>query len=161
MDNDHALSAEHAVVVYEDQRQCADQPIVEPRLRTRKEAAQFLKVSLNTLDRLRYQRALPFYRIGGSIRFGLWDLIEFVRGKPVFPEQFIPDAQRTLTKRELARFLCVSVRTVEVLNRNRGLWRRHIGRTVRFLLADVLHQLASDFRVDSRAPASKMNIAAL
>jgi len=40
------------------------------RLHTRTEAAQFLKVSVNTVDRLRYQRALPFYRIGGSVRFG-------------------------------------------------------------------------------------------
>jgi len=81
-------------------------------------------------------------------------LIEFVSGKPVFPEQIILDTQRTLTKQELARFLGVSSRTVEHLIQTHGLWRRRVGRAVRFLLADVLCQLANDFRVQARAPAS-------
>jgi excisionase family DNA binding protein len=155
MDYENALPAGNAVVVCKDQGHSPGQPPGEQRLRTRKEAAHFLKVSLNTMDRLRYQRALPFYRIGGSVRFGPWDLIEFVSGKPVFPEQVIRDQQRTLTKTELADFLRVSIRTVEQLILTHGLWRRRVGRTVRFLLADVLHQLANDFRVDSRTPGSK------
>jgi excisionase family DNA binding protein len=126
----------------------------EPRLRTRKEAAQFLKVSVNTVDRLRYQRALPYYRIGGTVRFGPWDLIEFISGKPVYPEQIIINTQRTLTKQELARFLCVSGRTVEHLIQTHGLWRRRLGRSVRFLLADVVCQLANSFRVQARATTS-------
>jgi excisionase family DNA binding protein len=117
------------------------------RLLTRTEAAQFLKVSVNTVDRLRYQRALAYYRLGGSVRFSPWDLLEYMSGKPVFPEQTIQDVRRTLTKAELADFLRVSSRSVEHLVRNRGLWRRRVGRSVRFLLGDVLLQLADEFRV--------------
>ena len=132
----------------------AAQPSCEPRLRTRTEAAQFLKVSVNTIDRLRYQRALSFYQIGGTVRFGSWDLIEFVSGKPVFPEQIILDAQRTLTKPELAGFLGVSTRTVDHLIQTHDLWRRRVGRSVRFLMVDVLTQLAEKFRVEARASAA-------
>lgn len=141
------------VVVDERAGTTAAQPSCEPRRRSRTEAAQFLKVSVNTIDRLRYQRALPYYRIGGTVRFGPWDLIEFVSGKPVFPEQIILDTQRTLTKQELARFLRISSRTVEHLIQTHNLWRRRVGRSVRFLLEDVLCQLANDFRVEARAPA--------
>ena len=126
----------------------------EARLHTRAEAAQFLKVSVNTVDRLRYQRALSYYRLGGSVRFSPWDLLEFVSGKPVFPEQIIQDVRRTLTKAELADFLRVSSRSVEHLVRNRGLWRRCVGRSVRFLLGDVLLQLADEFRVAAHSSAS-------
>ena len=126
----------------------------EARLLTRAEAAQFLKVSVNTIDRLRYQRALSYYRLGGSVRFSPWDLLEFVSGKPVFPEQIIEDVRRTLTKAELADFLRVSSRSVEHLVRNRGLWRRRVGRSVRFLLGDVLLQLADQFRVAAHGSAS-------
>jgi excisionase family DNA binding protein len=126
----------------------------EERLLTRAEAAQFLKVSVNTIDRLRYQRALPYYRLGGSVRFGPWDLLEFMSGKPVFPEQVIQNVQRTFTKAELADFLRVSTRSVEHLVSNRGLWRRRVGRSVRFLLGDVLLQLADEFRVAAHGSAS-------
>jgi hypothetical protein len=110
-------------------------------------------VSVNTVDRLRYQRALGYYRLGGSVRFAPWDLLEFMSGKPVFPEQIIEDVQRTLTKAELADFLCVSSRSVEHLV-NRVLWRRRVGRSVRFFLADVLLQLAEQFRVAAQGSAS-------
>lgn len=149
---EHVLDAVNPVVVDERAGNSAAQPSCQPRLRTRTEAAQFLKVSVNTLDRLRYQRALAYYRVGGSVRFGPWDLIEFVSGKPVFPEQIILDTQRTLTKQELAAFLGVSTRTVEHLIHTYGLWRRCVGRSVRFLMADVLGQLAASFRVEARNP---------
>lgn len=126
----------------------------EARLLTRREAALFLKVSVNTVDRLRYQRALAYYRLGGSVRFSPWDLLEFMSGKPVIPEQIIQDVRRTLTKAELAGFLRVSTRSVEYLVRNRGLWRRRVGRSVRFLLGDVLLQLADEFRVAAHGPTS-------
>lgn len=154
VDYEPALDAAKPDVVYKDDGNSAKRSPCEPRLRTRAEAAQFLKVSVNTIDRLRYQRALPFYQIGGTVRFGLWDLIEFVSGKPVFPEQIILDTRRTLTKPELAGFLGVSSRTVEHLIQTHGLWRRHVGRTVRFLLADVLIQLAETFRVGARTAAA-------
>lgn len=150
-----ALEAAKPALVNENDGNSATQAIREPRLRTRVEAAQFLKVSVNTIDRLRYQRVLPYYQIGGIVRFGPWDLIEFVSGKPVFPEQIILDAQRTLTKPELAGFLGASTRTVEHLIRTHGLWRRHVGRRVRFLLADVLVQLAEKFRVGARPSAAR------
>ena len=123
------------------------------RLLTREEAAQFLKVSVNTVDRLRYQRALGYYRLGGSVRFAPWDLLEFMSGKPVFAEQNVTDVRRTLTKAELADFLHISSRTVEHLV-NRGLWRRRVGRSVRFFLGDVLLQLADEFRVAAHGSVS-------
>jgi excisionase family DNA binding protein len=148
----HVLDALNPDVV-DESRSLASTPD-EPRLRTRREAAQFLKVSVNTVDRLRYQRALSYYRIGGTVRFGPWDLIEFISGRPVYPEQIITNTQRTLTKQELARFLCVSVRTVEHLIQTHGLWRRCVGRLVRFRVGDVLSQLAISFRVQARATTS-------
>ena len=102
------------------------------------------------------QRALPFYGIGGSVRFGPWDLLEFISGKPVLPEHIILNTQHTLTKQELAGFLGVSTRTVEQLIGTHGLWRRQVGRTVRFLLADVLMQLAQRFRVEARTPGANL-----
>lgn len=121
----------------------------EARLLTRVEAARFLKASVNAVDRLRYQRALPYYRLGGTVRFSPWDLLEFVSRNPVFPEQIIQDVRRTLTKPELADFLCISSRSVERLM-DRALWRRQVGRSVRFLLGDVLLQLKDEFRVLAR-----------
>jgi|EBPBio282013_DNA_FD.fasta_scaffold13146_3 excisionase family DNA binding protein len=150
MDHEHALQAAKPAIVNKTDDNSANQIICESRLRSRAEAAEFLRVSVNTVDRLRYQRALPFYRIGGTVRFGPWDLIEFVSGKPVFPEQIILDTQRTLTKPEFAGFLGVSTRTVEHLVQTRGLWRRRVGRADRFLLSDVLIQLGEKFRVEAR-----------
>lgn len=123
---------------------------MEARLRTRDEAAAFLKVSRQTVDRLRYGRRLAFYQIGGSVRFGLWDLQESLTGKPVFPESVFADANSVLTKADLGRFLGVSARTVEHLVATRGLWHRKLGRCARFLLGDVLVQLAQEFRVAAR-----------
>ncbi len=152
---ENALEAATPVVVdKKGESHALTSPLDEPRLCTRKDAAQFLKVSVNTVDRLRYRRALPYYRIGGTVRFGPWDLIEFISGKPVYPEQVIINTRRTLTKQELAQCFRVSSRTVEHLIQTHNLWRRRVGRSVRFLLEDVLCQLASDFRVAARAPAS-------
>jgi excisionase family DNA binding protein len=121
-----------------------------PRLMTREEAAGYLKVSRQTLDRLRCQRGLAFYRIGGSVRFGAWDLDEFLTGKHVLPEAVLGDTNRILTKADLARFLAVSERTVEHLTAKHHLWHRKIGRCVRFRMHDVVDQLTQSFRVPSR-----------
>jgi excisionase family DNA binding protein len=59
-----------------------------------------------------------------------------------------------LNKQELAEFFGVSTRTIEHLIQTHGLWRRRVGRSVRFLLADVLIQLAEKFRVEARASAA-------
>jgi excisionase family DNA binding protein len=125
----------------------------EARLLTKLAAARFLKVSVNTVDRLRYQRTLPYYRLGGTVRFSPWDLLEFMSGNPVLPEQVLENADRTLTKAELAAFLGLSSRSVEHLVRHHGLWRRQVGRSVRFFLGDVLLQLQDEFRVAARESA--------
>ncbi len=65
------------------------------------------------------------------------------------PDQVVCELNRILTKRELADFLAVSTRTIETLVRKHGLWRRRIGRQVRFSLAEVLTQLMSTYRVSA------------
>ena len=151
MDVEHALKARVAGVTDANDRGRAPNEAGEARLRTRPEAAEFLRVSLNTIDRLRYQRNLAYYQIGGSVRFGDWDLMEFVTGKVVLPEHVIRDQDRILNKCDLARFLAVATRTVEHLLRNGCLWHRTTGRVVRFRLGDVLIQLMNDFRVPAQA----------
>jgi excisionase family DNA binding protein len=156
VDREHAPQPATAVVADGTGEERRNNAPGEVRLLTRTEAAQFFKVSVNTIDRLRYQRALSYYRLGGSVRFSPWDLLEFMSGKPVFPEQIIQDVRRTLTKAELAGFLGISSRSVEQLVRNRGLWRRCVGRSVRFLLGDVLLQLADEFRVATHGSATSL-----
>ena len=39
---------------------------------------------------------------------------------------------------------------VENLIQKHWLWRRRVGRSVRFLMADLMTQLAEDFRVEAR-----------
>ena len=125
--------------------------VTEPRLLTTQETAHFLGLSRNTVDRLRHGRQLPYYRIGGSVRFSQWDLSEVVNGRHISPAQVVGELDRVLTKRELARFFVVSTRTIENLIRIHGLWRRRIGRQVRFSLADVLAQFMSTYRVPAIA----------
>jgi hypothetical protein len=148
MDKNCALETRLAAPVTDGiESKCTTKEPGEIRLRTRLEAAGFLKISLNTIDRLRYQRKLACYQIGGSIRFCDWDLMEFVTDKLVMPEQLIRDQNRILNKVELARFLNLSTRSVEHLVIEKRLWHRKTGRIVRFHLGDVLIQLATNFRV--------------
>ena len=149
MDTNHACKTTTTSVPLVQDQASALHDLNVGRLRTGPEAAAFFKIGTTTLDRLRYDRRLAYYRIGGSVRFGLWDLLELVSGKLVLPESIVPDVDRVLTKAELARFLGVSQRTVEHLMRDHGLWHRKVGRSVRFLLADILTQLANNFRVVS------------
>ncbi len=152
MDNNCALEpAVVAPVTDGRERDCAITKSGEIRLRTRLEAADFLKISLNTIDRLRYQRKLAFYQIGGSIRFGDWDLMEFVTDNLIMPEQLFHDQNRILNKADLARFLNLSTRSVEHLVLDKRLWHRKTGRIVRFHLGDVLRQLANNFRVAAQS----------
>ena len=151
MDRHHACDQPTAVAGHATTEFSKVREPDEFRLRTRAEAAAFLNVSETTIDRLRYQHSLAHYRIGGAVRFGQWDLLEFVSGKLVFPESLIENGQQVLTKADLGRFLGLSQRTVEHLIRNKGFWHRKAGRLVRFLLADVLTQLANDFRVPARS----------
>jgi excisionase family DNA binding protein len=44
------------------------------RLLTKREIAEFLGKSENSVDRLRKKRAIPFLIVGGSIRFRLADV---------------------------------------------------------------------------------------
>jgi excisionase family DNA binding protein len=124
---------------------------IEPRLMTRQGAANYLQMSTDTLDRLCRDRKLALYRIGRSIRFARWDLIQFVSGKPVTAEQSLEKVDHVLTKTQLADFLSVSTRTIENLMRDLRFWHRKTGGMVRFHLADVLLQLDKEFRVTARS----------
>lgn len=121
--------------------------VTEPRLLTTQETVRFLGLSRNTVDRLRHRRQIPYYQIGGSVRFGQWDLREIVSGRHTSPTQIVGDLDRVLTKKEAAKFLVVSTRTIEQLVRKHGLWRRRIGRTVRFSLVELLTQLTTIYKV--------------
>ena len=153
MEQEHA--SQHSEIVVSDGGQTLP-PLhtwLEARLKTRNEAAAFLKVSRQTVDRLRYNRRLAYYQIGGSVRFGPWDLHELIGVTPVSPESLVGDVCCVLDKRDLSRFLSVSERTIEHLTGNHGLWHRKVGRCVRFQLRDVLAQLKQVFRVTARSEA--------
>jgi excisionase family DNA binding protein len=120
---------------------------VEPCLMIRKDAANYLQLSTDTLDRLCHDRKVAFYRIGRSIRFGRWDLLQFVTGTIVTAENILGHMDIVLTKAQLADFLSVSIRTIDNLIRNRSFWHRKTRGIVRFRLADVLMQLDNEFRV--------------
>ena len=71
------LSAEKAGALFEDPYS---------RLLNKRELARFLGKHPNTIDYLRSKRAIPFYRIGGSIMFRLGEVekaIERYRVKEV------------------------------------------------------------------------------
>lgn len=51
-------------------------PVVE--LLTTPEAAQLLAVSVPTMRRLQQRRAIPFIKVGGSVRFDKRDLVSYV-----------------------------------------------------------------------------------
>lgn len=119
---------------------------VGPCLMNRKDAANYLQLSTDTLDRLCRDRKVAFYRIGRSIRFGRWDLLQFVTGKFVNSENILGHKDLVLTKAQLADFLCVSIRTIDNLIRSRSFWHRKTGGAVRFHLSDVLVQLNRQFR---------------
>lgn len=147
MDEKHVCNTGTSVTALEKHAPAIAHPLDTVHLLTRSEAAAFLRLSETTIDRLRYERKLSYYKIGGAVRFGQWDLEEFISGKPVFLETVIPNAHQVLKKVELATFLGLSIRTVEHLILNQGLWHRKTGRLVRFLLSDVLMQLVNNFRV--------------
>jgi excisionase family DNA binding protein len=52
---------------------------VLPDMLTKKEAADFLRISTQTLDRLRKQNLIRGVRVGGRFRFLRSDLEEFVK----------------------------------------------------------------------------------
>ena len=146
MDNNNALRTNERGVVWE-RAATVKHVKIEPRLLTRNDAANYLQSSTDTLDRLCCERKVAFYRIGRSVRFGLWDLIRLVSGKFVVAEEHLGNVDRVLTKMQLADFLSISTRTIENLIRDHRLWHRKRGGMVRFHLGDVLVQLDKEFRV--------------
>jgi len=94
---------------------------------TREDAANYLQMSTDTLDRLCRDRKVSFYRIGRSIRFGRWDLIILVAGKFATAEQILGHIDQVLTKVQLAEFLSVSTRTIDNLISDRRFWHRKNG----------------------------------
>ena len=45
--------------------------------------AEFLKVSKSTARRLQQQRLIPFFKVGGSVRFSKSDLVSFLEKQRV------------------------------------------------------------------------------
>ncbi|MFA6348647.1 MAG: helix-turn-helix domain-containing protein [Candidatus Paceibacterota bacterium] len=50
-----------------------------PELLTVVEAAKFLKISVSSVRRLQEQRRIPFYKVGGSVRFARRGLLLFLQ----------------------------------------------------------------------------------
>jgi excisionase family DNA binding protein len=50
-----------------------------PELLTVTEVAELLKVSTQSVRRLQSDRYLPFFKIGGSVRFAKSDIIEYLK----------------------------------------------------------------------------------
>jgi len=50
-------------------------------LLTRKEAAEYLKISLSTLDKMTKSDQIPFYKIGDSIKYIKTEINEFLKSK--------------------------------------------------------------------------------
>ena len=146
MDDNKALQTEGPGSAQD--RPTASQPgRIEPRLITRDEAANYLQLSTDTLDRLRRERKVAFYRIGRSSRFGPWHLFQLASGKSMAAKELLENMDRVLTKAQFADFLSVSTRTIENLTRDRRLWHRKTGGMMRFHLGEALIQLDNEFRV--------------
>lgn len=47
------------------------------------ETARFLKVSITAIRRLQQKRYLPFFKVGGSVRFAVNDVVSYLRKQRV------------------------------------------------------------------------------
>ena len=56
-----------------------------PNLLTPKDLAELLKISPSSVYRLVDKRAIPFYKIGGVLRFNLSEILEFVSDCKIEP----------------------------------------------------------------------------
>ncbi len=52
-------------------------------LLTIEEVAELLKVSVSTVRRLQEQRALPFLKVGNSVRFFIHDILSYLQKQRV------------------------------------------------------------------------------
>jgi len=60
----------------------------EDRLLRTHEAAEFLAVAVDTLKRWRrrlHRSGPPFIRVGGRVRYSLWDLRRYLKNRTVVP----------------------------------------------------------------------------
>lgn len=76
-----------AAVGYADPGLFLDNKLIghDPELLTVFEAASFLTVSVATVRRLQAQRAIPFIKVGGSVRFDKRDLAAYVERNRIEP----------------------------------------------------------------------------
>lgn len=47
------------------------------------EAAHFLTISVSSMRRLQQRRSVPFFKVGGSVRFSKIDLTAYLNGRRV------------------------------------------------------------------------------
>jgi len=52
-------------------------------LLTISEAAEFLKISISGMRRLQQERHIPFFKVGGSVRFAKSDIIEYLKERRI------------------------------------------------------------------------------
>ena len=61
-------------------KQSAEQPASKDiEILTIKDVAELLKVSVSSIRRLQGGRNLPFFKVGGSVRFAKSDIIEYLK----------------------------------------------------------------------------------
>ena len=55
-----------------------------PKILTRKELAEYLRITEKTVDRLK-RKAIPFHRVGRTIRFNRNDVLDYLESVKVEP----------------------------------------------------------------------------
>jgi excisionase family DNA binding protein len=61
------------------------EPDVAPELLTVAEVAEILTISVPTVRHLQQQRRIPFYKVGGSLRFARSDIVAYLHKRRVQP----------------------------------------------------------------------------
>lgn len=74
---------EHEPVLLFDNKPIGSSPAYE--LLTISEAALFFRISKTSMRRLQERRAIPFIKVGGSVRFAKGDLIAYLQKSRIGP----------------------------------------------------------------------------
>ena len=91
-------------------------PTPNDKVLSRKQAAEFLEISLSTLDRFVRNRSLPFTKIGGRLYFSQRRLLEWLLSKEEMPETWNNETFRAelLDKEESLRLFQINRRIIEL-----------------------------------------------
>jgi excisionase family DNA binding protein len=61
------------------------EPDTAPELLTVAEAAEILTISIPSVRHLQQQRRIPFYKVGGSLRFARSDILAYLHKRRIQP----------------------------------------------------------------------------